>query len=307
MSTSTVAGPSNLPAAEDECLLPGWLVQERADESRFKQMLENRKRQLEDEPSNLDSDEDDLDDEDDKNNNEQAGEGHAPPKKKQKQRERKPLLPPPTKTHLVLRITKLRFKTFRVVRLPANYTFDHLHKLILKVLSLGSGSHLHEFTVVHPAERYKSKGREGEIKRQRYDEDQPWQIGCVSKSSTGDGEKYFGRPFPTMKYSPEITLGKVWNPETGLVKGKWRNEDVGAAYIYDFGSSWNVDIVFERVETTDEPTNEPYFIEARNEGQKAKDHTNHCARYNTVGWFESYSNRGRGYFLPTSFYRGPSW
>lgn len=71
-------------------------------------------------------------------------------------------LPPPTDSYVTLYFTLCRFKrTFRIVRVPRNYTFANLHMFIMFLFE-SSNHYLHKMEVFDNIELYKAK--KGEIK-----------------------------------------------------------------------------------------------------------------------------------------------
>ncbi|KAF5381582.1 hypothetical protein D9615_005403 [Tricholomella constricta] len=203
-------------------------------------------------------------------------------------------LPPPTKAYITLRFQLARFTgVFRVVRVPLNYTFAHLHTLVQ--FYFGWKGRAHNFRVYSHVTMYTASNRAkaGQMKRFGCAPPVPdsWLTGHNDKmqrdmwkvinqnaswwevvpggqrdrqsleEQIGIGGKDFN--YRERKEDGDVTLGMVWNREGGnLTEGECADREIAIAY----AASWDVHITLESDNahrTVNSPSNLPILVQAK--------------------------------------------
>ncbi|KIY44783.1 hypothetical protein FISHEDRAFT_77192 [Fistulina hepatica ATCC 64428] len=195
-------------------------------------------------------------------------------------------LPPPANMHIELRFQLYNFKgVHRIVRVPMNYTFAHLH-LLNQFIFGWSGCHAHRFEVWSDIELYSGNYKSGHIKkmgtrplpRDDLDDDEKfyqldfrrWENAAIYDVAPRGCRKHSNRNRPTYNSCKEIdetelTIGQVWSYSVlkNASKGLCTNKAVGVTYEYDFGSNWIVHITLDKeygFYKAAPPTNWPVFM-----------------------------------------------
>jgi hypothetical protein len=172
-------------------------------------------------------------------------------------------LPPPTTSFIQLRFQLARFKgVYRVARIPLNYTFANLYKLILLMFGW-SGDHLHRASVYSHIEMYSGNYKAGHIKKygkpaavpetddegmQRYYElTRRTDIAEYEVVMKGRSTRLRGRgPFDDYLDDAEVRiedqnlrLSQVWNQKLRRngSQGACSNKQMGVIYEYDLGGA----------------------------------------------------------------------
>lgn len=119
---------------------------------------------------------------------------------------------------------------FRLVRIPANYTFAHLHHLLQYTFGWNR-TQAHLFHVHGPVDRCEELGVDDVVKE--------WhkELACLTHPGFVEEGGHF-------KAETRWTLRNVWGAsETGI--GNLTNNEIRVRYKYDFMDTWNVVIVFQ--------------------------------------------------------------
>ena len=132
-------------------------------------------------------------------------------------------LPTPQLNHHVLYLRLANGGVFRSIRIPSNYDFHLIHRLIQYTFGW-SDTHLHQFQVRPGCEFYKSQPKKTWIKN--------W-----GKTSNIIANKGIGRTlsFERPGYSRDerhVTVGDIWSDEASYRDG---DHAIGVLYTYDFG------------------------------------------------------------------------
>ncbi|KAJ7877626.1 hypothetical protein B0H13DRAFT_1565348, partial [Mycena leptocephala] len=201
-------------------------------------------------------------------------------------------LPPPTTSFIQLRFQLARFKgVYRVARIPLNYTFANLYKLILLMFGW-SGDHLHRASVYSHIEMYSGNYKAGHIKKygkpaavpetddegmQRYYElTRRTDIAEYEVVMKGRSTRLRGRgPFDDYLDDAEVRiedqnlcLSQVWNQKLRRngSQGACLNKQMGVIYEYDLGDSWTIHITMEDFFSVEPASNLPVMVMGKNKG-----------------------------------------
>ncbi|KAJ7625908.1 hypothetical protein FB45DRAFT_1005187 [Roridomyces roridus] len=194
-------------------------------------------------------------------------------------------LPPPSSTFVQLRFQLARFKgVYRVIRVPLNYTFANLYKLIIFVFGW-HGDHLHRAHAGH----FKRGGKLGpwppgdpldvdhplyriyEMERRQDVAEYEVVMKGGRRREVKEAE-YFGDIPDTeaIVEDQDLCLSQVWNPKArkNASKGACGNKEVGVKFEYDLGDCWEVHITMDNEDffTVKPPSNLPIMVTSKNKG-----------------------------------------
>ncbi|KAJ7482999.1 hypothetical protein B0H11DRAFT_2021759 [Mycena galericulata] len=205
------------------------------------------------------------------------------------------VLPPPTSSFIQLRFQLARFKgVCRVARVPLNYTFAHLYKLILFMFGW-NGQHMHRANVYSHVEMYSGNYKAGHIKK--YGKHAPlpdtddeqmiqyyeltrrtdiaeYEVVMKGESTRVRGYNSFGDFSDNAEVRVEdqdICLSQVWNEKLrrNASKGACSNKEIGVIYEYDLGASWEIHLTMDREDdffSVQAPSNMPIMVNGKNKG-----------------------------------------
>lgn len=174
-------------------------------------------------------------------------------------------LPAETTSYIQLRFQLMNFKNvYRIVQLPATFTFAHLHTLIQYMFGW-SNSHLHRaevvsYVVMHDpngdlAGTMKRWGRKPMLGEFLGGEEEDFGDRISWKYERDDNPIYhvdqygvrpegFGEYYAKAIKDSHLKLGEIWTKDfrNNASLGESPNDEIGIIYEYDLGDSWTVHI-----------------------------------------------------------------
>jgi hypothetical protein len=170
-------------------------------------------------------------------------------------------LPAKTNDYIQIRFQLLNFKNvFRIVQLPATFTFANLHTLIQYMFGW-SDSHLHRAEVVSYVVMHDPNGEQvGMMKRwgrkptffqeylggkeESYGDRISWKFErddnpLYNVEQCGQPSMNLGLDYAKTVKDSDLTLGDVWTKdfENNAARGECQNDELGIIYEYDLGGT----------------------------------------------------------------------
>ncbi|KAJ6589599.1 hypothetical protein B0H19DRAFT_1303954 [Mycena capillaripes] len=178
-------------------------------------------------------------------------------------------LPPPTSSFIQLRFQLARFKgVYRVARIPLNYSFANLYKLVLFMFGW-SGDHAHRASVYSHVEMYSGNYKAYHMKKIQFF----WRLcGQCGAAGRGSGPVPFAGVEPVRR---NASKGACGNKEIGVIY----EYDLGGSFLFLLelvtdtyniaGASWEIHITMDRDNdffTVQPASNLPIIVVGKNKG-----------------------------------------